>query len=62
MAFLQNLTEKILRKKPQNNGMNPSIKSQQPIVLKASAASQPKTLAQLEQEIAAQISSILLTF
>ena len=54
MSFLHNLTGKILRKKPYNSGINPSIKSQQPILMKPSASSQPKTLAELEQEMEAQ--------
>ncbi|MEH2332864.1 hypothetical protein [Nostoc sp.] len=62
MTFLHKITKKFLRNNSQNvSGINPSVISQQPIVLKQSAKpSKPKTLAELEQEIAAQgqVSSI----
>jgi hypothetical protein len=62
MAFLHKITKKFLRNNsPNGSGINPSVISQQPIVLKQAAeASKPKTLAELEQSIAAQghVSSI----
>ncbi|MEH2256310.1 hypothetical protein [Nostoc sp.] len=62
MTFLHKITKKFSRNNSQNvSGINPSVISQQPIVLKQSAKpSKPKTLAELEQEIAAQgqVSSI----
>ncbi|OYD94685.1 hypothetical protein CDG76_14925 [Nostoc sp. 'Peltigera membranacea cyanobiont' 210A] len=62
MTFLHKITKKFSRNNSQNvSGINPSVISQQPIGLKQPAKpSQPKTLAELEQEIAAQgqVSSI----
>jgi hypothetical protein len=57
MNFFQNLPFNLLHKKPQNSsGIDPSLKSQQPVVLKSSAPvpSRPKTLAEIEKEIEAQ--------
>ncbi|MEH2290400.1 hypothetical protein [Nostoc sp.] len=56
MTFLHKVTNKFFRNNSQNvSGINPSVISQQPIVLKQPAKpSKPKTLAELEQEIAAQ--------
>jgi hypothetical protein len=57
MAFLHNFIQFFIRNKSQNgSGIDPSVITQQPIVLKPSAKpSKPKTLAELEQEIAAQV-------
>ncbi|KAB8315075.1 hypothetical protein SD81_034380 [Tolypothrix campylonemoides VB511288] len=57
MNFFQNLPFNLLPRKPQNSsGIDPLLKSQQPVVLKPSAPvpSRPKTLAEIEQEIEAQ--------
>ena len=58
MAFLHNLPGKILRKNSQNNsGIDPSIQSKQPVVLKTSSSplqAKPKTLAELEKEMEAE--------
>ncbi|MFN6530118.1 hypothetical protein [Nostoc sp. ChiSLP03a] len=62
MTFLHKITKKFSRNNFQNvSRINPSVISQQPTKLKQPAKpSQPKTLAELEQEIAAQgqVSSI----
>jgi hypothetical protein len=57
MNFFQNRPFNLLLRKPQNNsGIDPLLKSQQPVVLKPSAPvpSRPKTLAEIEKEIEAQ--------
>jgi hypothetical protein len=57
MNFFPNLPFNLLLRKPQNNsGIDPLLKSQQPVVLKPSAPvpSRPKTLAEIEKEIEAQ--------
>ncbi len=56
MAFLHKITKTFFRNNSQNStGVNPSLTSQQPIVQQQPAKpSKPKTLAELEQEIAAQ--------
>lgn len=57
MNFFQNLPFNFLLRKPQNNsGIDPLLKSQQPVVLKPSGpgASRPKTLTEIEKEIEAQ--------
>ncbi|MBD2527522.1 hypothetical protein [Nostoc sp. FACHB-133] len=56
MTFLHKITQKFSRNNSQNaSGINSSVTSQQPIVLKQPAKpSKSKTLAELEQEIAAQ--------
>ncbi|MDZ8259311.1 hypothetical protein [Nostoc sp. ChiQUE01b] len=62
MTFLHKITKKFSRNNSQNlSGINPSVISQQPVVLKQPVKpSKSKTLAELEQEIAAQgqVSSI----
>ncbi|WP_460203989.1 hypothetical protein [Scytonema sp. NUACC21] len=57
MSFFQHLPWNTQHKKPQNSsGIDPSLKSQQPVILKPSAsmAPQPKNLAEIEKEIEAQ--------
>ncbi len=54
MALLHNFTQIFLRNNSQKgSGIAPSVINQQIIVVKPSA--KPKTLAELEQEIAAQV-------
>lgn len=52
MSFLHKITWKLLGKNHQNNsGIDPSIVSQQPVVLKPTTPPQPKTLAGIEKEM-----------
>lgn len=52
MPFLHKITWKFLRKNHQNNsGIDPSIASQKPVVVKPTTPSQPKTLAEIEKEM-----------
>ncbi|MBW4686890.1 MAG: hypothetical protein KME40_17725 [Komarekiella atlantica HA4396-MV6] len=55
MAFLHKINWKTLHKKPQNNsGIDPSIASQNPVLPKPATPLIPKTVAELENKMAAE--------